>query len=261
MLELFADGDERRAEAVGRALGRELGVLGFDLNYAPVLDVHTNAANPIIGDRAFGTTPDSVIRLARAFAQGLADAGILSCGKHFPGHGDTTTDSHLELPRVDHPLDRLRAIELAPFAAVEVPVLMTAHVVFAALDPDIPATLSRRVLTDLLRGELGYGGVIVSDDLEMKAIADHFGIAESVERGLMAGCDAFLLCHAEALQLEAHAALVHAAERSSAVRARIEQSAARVAALKAGHAFRPRGTAAEARMLLGCNEHLALLTR
>jgi beta-N-acetylhexosaminidase len=245
-------------EAVGRALGAELAVLGFDVDFAPVLDVHTNPENPIIGDRAFATSADEVIRRAGAFARGLAAAGLLACGKHFPGHGDTTTDSHLALPRIDHDLARLRAVELAPFRAVPLPMVMTAHVVFAALDPERPATLSRRVIGDLLRGELGYRGVVVSDDLEMKAIADHFGIAEAVERGLVAGCDAFLLCHIEALQLEAHAALVRAAERSPVVRARVDEAAARVAALKAGHRFRAPVSAAEARAVLGRAEHQAL---
>src|SRR5262249_38047525 len=143
MLGISKDGDAARAEAIGRALGDELAVLGFDIDFAPVLDVHTNPANPIIGDRAFATTPDEAIRLAGAFARGLAAAGVLSCGKHFPGHGDTTTDSHLDLPRIDHDMARLRAVELAPFRAVPVPMIMTAHVVFAALDPELPATLSR----------------------------------------------------------------------------------------------------------------------
>src|SRR5207237_801200 len=149
----------------------ELAVLGFDLDFAPVLDVHTNPANPIIGDRAFATTPEGVIALAGAFARGLASAGVLGCGKHFPGHGDTTVDSHLALPRIDHDLARLRAVELAPFAALGgLPLIMTAHVVFAALDESAPATLSKAVIEGLLRGELGYRGLVLSDDLEMKAI-------------------------------------------------------------------------------------------
>jgi beta-N-acetylhexosaminidase len=246
------------AEAVGRALGEELAVLGFDVDFAPVLDVHTNPANPIIGDRAFATTADEVIRLAGAFARGLAAAGVIPCGKHFPGHGDTSVDSHLALPRIDHDLARLRAVELAPFAAVQLPLIMTAHVVFAALDPEVPATLSPAVLQGLLRGELGYRGVIVSDDLEMKAIADHYGTGDAVLRGLRAGCDVFLLCHVEALQLEAHETLVRAAERSADVRARVEESAARVAALKAAHRVRAPATTSAALAVLGRSEHQEL---
>jgi beta-N-acetylhexosaminidase len=233
-------GAERLAERVGRAVGEELAAVGFDVDFAPVLDVHTNAANPIIGDRAFATTPEMVARLAGAFARGLAAAGILGCGKHFPGHGDTSTDSHLELPRVDHSLERLRAVELRPFGEVKLPMIMTAHVVFGALDPTVPATLSDKVLQGLLRGELGYRGVIVSDDLEMKAVADHFVLEEMIERALMAGCDTFLLCEKEELQHRALDALVRAAEARSAVRDRLAESAARVAELKRAHFATPR---------------------
>jgi beta-N-acetylhexosaminidase len=220
------EGAERRAGELGRAIGSELAGLGFDVDFAPVLDVHTNPANPIIGDRAFATTPEMVIKLAGAFARGLKAAGIIGCGKHFPGHGDTSVDSHLALPRVDHSMDRLRAVELAPFRALasELPMIMTAHVVFAALDDQVPATLSRRVLTDLLRSELAYQGVIVSDDLEMKAVADHWPIEETVVRGLEAGCDVFLICRSEELHVRAFEALVRAGERDPKIAARLAES-------------------------------------
>jgi beta-N-acetylhexosaminidase len=226
------------AERVGLALGREVAAAGFDVDFAPVLDVHTNEANPVIGDRSFARDPEAVALLAGRFAAGLAAAGVLACGKHFPGHGDTHLDSHLALPRVDHPLERLRKVELAPFArlAKTLPTLMTAHVVFSAVDAELPATLSPRVLTDVLRGELGYTGLVVSDDLEMKAIADHYGVEDAVVRGLLAGCDVFLLCHRAELQRQAFTALVDAAERRSDVRRRVEESVARQRALKAEHA-------------------------
>ena len=224
------------AEPVGRALGDELAALGFDVDFAPVLDVLTNPENPVIGDRAFATTPERVATLAGAFARGLAAAGVIPCGKHFPGHGDTHLDSHLALPRVDQPAERLRSVELAPFAALpDLPLLMTAHVVFPAFD-EVPATLSTRILGDILRRELGYRGVVLSDDMEMKAIADHFGIADASVRAIRAGCDGLLLCHAEALQHEVHEALLHAAEKDSGLRARIGEAAARVRALKQRHA-------------------------
>src|SRR5262249_55332903 len=170
------------------------------------------------GDRAFAREAEAVARLGGAFAAGLDAAGAIACGKHFPGHGDTSVDSHLELPRVDHAFERLRAVELLPFARVRTPLLMTAHVVFAALDAALPATLSPAVLGGLLRGELAYDGVVVSDDLEMKAVADHWGVGDAVVRGLLAGCDAFLLCRREDLQVEAFDALVRAAERDAGVR-------------------------------------------
>ena len=245
---------EALAAQVGRALGRELAALGFDIDFAQVLDVHTNPANPVIGDRAFATTPELAALLAGAFARGLAAAEILGCGKHFPGHGDTALDSHLALPRIPHAMERLGAVELVPFRALSwLPILMTAHVVFAALDDTLPATLSPLVVDGLLRRTLGYEGVIVSDDLEMKAIADHFGLEDAIERGLLAGCDAFLLCKQEDLQLRAAAALTHAAERSSKVRERIAESAARVVALKHGHFAAGRNR--PPRSVVGCAEH------
>lgn len=223
------------ARRIGAAMGAELAALGFDIDFAPVLDVHTNPANPIIGDRAFGTEPEAAAERALAFADGLAAAGILSCGKHFPGHGDTDQDSHLALPRLPHGLDRLRAVELVPFAraaAAGVPMIMTAHVVFEALDPGVPATLSRRALTEVLRGELGYRGVIVSDDLDMKAIADHIGVADAAVGAIEAGCDSLLLCRDRGHQEIALEALVRAGEKSASIRARIGEAAAAVRRLK-----------------------------
>ena len=236
---LPAGDDEATAERVGHALGSELRVLGIDIDFAPVLDVHTNPANPIIGDRAFGKAAEAVARRALAFARGLAAAGVVACGKHFPGHGDTDTDSHLELPRIDHAWDRLEQVELLPFrraAAAGLPMLMTAHVVFAALDPDRPATLSERVITGLLRDRIGYRGVIVSDDLDMKAIASHVGAGPAAVVAIRAGCDALLLCRDEANQAAAEAALISEAERDSTFAAKVGAAAARVRAMKRAHA-------------------------
>lgn len=236
MLSVGSAGDPARTEAVGRALGAELGALGIAWDLAPVLDVHTNPANPVIGNRAFGRTPQAVIAQALAFWRGLRAAGVLGCGKHFPGHGDTRTDSHFDLPVVPHDLDRMRAIELAPFAAAAaagVEAIMTAHVMFPALDADWPATLSRPILTGVLRGELGFRGLVVSDDLGMKAVADRWPIEELMVQGLLAGVDHFLIREPAARQVAAWEALVKAAEAHSEVRERILESAARVAEFKA----------------------------
>jgi len=232
------------AREVGLAMGRELAAVGFDIDFAPVLDVHTNAANPIIGDRAFSRDPARAAELALAFADGLAAAGIISCGKHFPGHGDTSLDSHLQLPRIDHDMARLEAVELAPFrraAREKIPMLMTAHIVFGAVDPELPATLSTRVITDLLRGEIGYEGVVVSDDLDMKAIADNYGAGEAAVMAVAAGCDALLLCCEREPQRQAREALIRAAEQRSALRNRVFESAARVRDLKVAHLMNRRG--------------------
>jgi beta-N-acetylhexosaminidase len=236
MLAVGGAGDPARTQQVGRALGEELAALGIGWDFAPVLDVHTNPANPVIGNRAFGVTPEAVTAHALAFWRGLRGAGVVGCGKHFPGHGDTRTDSHLELPVVAHEPARLRAVELAPFAAAAragMEAFMTAHVLFPALDRDRPATLSRRILTDVLRGELGFQGVIVSDDLGMKAVADRYPIEELAVGSIEAGADHLLIREPAARQVAAHEALVKAAEARSDFRARVEESAARFAAMKA----------------------------
>ena len=157
------------------ALAAELAAVGISLDYAPVLDIHTNPKNPVIGDRALGEKPEVVAKLGRVIIEELQRAGVAACGKHFPGHGDTATDSHVELPIVEHPPDRLRAVEFVPFkAAIEARVafIMTAHVLVVSIDDERPATLSPKIVQRILREELGFSGVIVSDDLEMKAIAN-----------------------------------------------------------------------------------------
>lgn len=254
--------DETVAAEVGRALGAELRALGFDIDFAPVLDVHTNPANPIIGDRAFGTEPEAVARRALAFARGLDEAGVLSCGKHFPGHGDTHTDSHVDLPRIDHAWDRLERVELLPFArATALPMIMTAHVVFAALDPDRPATLSEAVVTGLLRRRLGYRGVIVSDDLVMAAIADRMGVGAAAIDAIRAGCDVLLVCRHEHQQEAAAEALLREAERDADFRRRVGEAAARVRAMKRAHAENQRRRPAPSRDVVGAFEHRRLADR
>jgi beta-N-acetylhexosaminidase len=243
------------ARKMGEAMGRELASLGFDIDFAPVLDVHTNEANPIIGDRAFAREPEAAATRALAFAEGLAAAGMIPCGKHFPGHGDTDHDSHHVLPRLSHPLDRLRRVELLPFARAAkagIPMIMTAHVVFEALDPGVPATLSRRVITDLLRGELAYRGLIVSDDLDMKAIADTIGVGEAAVAAIEAGCDVLLLCRDRSHQDLAYEALVQAGEKSSSFQERLARSAAAVRALKS----RPEAARPDPASVLGAGNGL-----
>lgn len=195
--ELSAD-DADLPYRVGAMMARELSALGFHLDFAPVLDVDTNPDNPVIGDRSFSRDPRLVAEAGVQLIRGMQQAGVAACAKHFPGHGDTAQDSHFELPRLDHEMERLEEVELLPFrAAIEVGVasIMTAHVLFGPLDDQLPATLSHAVLTKLLRERLGYDGVVISDDLEMKAVADRWEIEELVRQGLLAGVDLFLVCH------------------------------------------------------------------
>lgn len=198
----------------GRALGRDLATAGFNMNLAPVLDVDSNPANPIIGQRSFSRDPVTVGRMAVALHKGLASQGVMSCGKHFPGHGDTDLDSHLDLPRLAHQRERLDALELVPFRmAIQAgfPALMTAHIMLPALDPDWPATLSPTIIGGILRTELGFDGLILSDDLEMKAVADRWPIETIMERCAAASVDLALICSDLAKQRRALKALSHLA--------------------------------------------------
>ena len=236
MASVAAAGDVQRTHAVGRALGGEIAALGIGWNFAPVLDVHTNPLNPVIGNRAFGCRPNLVAEHALAFWRGLHDAGVLGCGKHFPGHGDTHADSHLELPSVTHADERLRAVELVPFAVAVragIEALMTAHVLYPSWDAKLPATLSRRIAHDILRGELGFAGMLVSDDLGMRAVADHYAVEDLVVESLVAGVDHFLVREPRDRQARAFEALVKAGEARADVRTRIEESAERVRCFKA----------------------------
>ena len=186
--------DVELTERVAASLGAELAEAGVNLDFAPVADVNTNPQNPVIGIRSFGSDAELVARHVAAFVRGLQRAGVAACAKHFPGHGDTSVDSHLALPVVDA-LDP--QVALAPFrAAIEAGVrsIMTAHIVVRSLG-DAPATMSREILHDLLRGELGYDGMVVTDALEMKAISATVGVEEGAVRSLAAGADALCLGH------------------------------------------------------------------
>jgi len=184
------------AERYGRCTGLDARALGLNWVLGPVCDVNNNPANPVINVRAWGETPQTASDLAAAFTRGVQATGVLACAKHFPGHGDTSTDSHLELPVIGHNRERLDAVELPPFQAViaeGVAAVMTAHLMLSALDPERPATLSRPVLTGLLRQELGFDGLIVTDALVMEAIAGRYGAGEAAVLALEAGADLVLM--------------------------------------------------------------------
>ncbi|WP_338033340.1 beta-N-acetylhexosaminidase [Deinococcus radiopugnans] len=190
-MDLGAADDAALTQDVSAALGCQLRSVGINWNFAPVLDVNVSPANPVIGERAYGADPATVTRHGRAALAGLAAAGVAACVKHFPGHGDTRVDSHLALPRVDKSRAELEATEFAPFRDLlpQTPAVMTAHIVYPALDDVHPATLSRRILTGLLRQEWGFDGVTVTDSMGMKAIDDHYGRGEAGVLALEAGAD------------------------------------------------------------------------
>ncbi|MFJ4599706.1 glycoside hydrolase family 3 protein [Streptomyces griseoluteus] len=190
---LGAVDDVDLTQAVARELGRRLAACGVHLNWAPSADVNSNPDNPVIGVRSFGADTGLVARHTAAYVTGLQSAGVAACTKHFPGHGDTAVDSHHALPRIDVAADVLQARELAPFRAALAAgtrAVMSAHILVPALDPDRPATLSRPVLTDLLRGELGYQGLIVTDGMEMRAVSGTYGIEHGSVLAVAAGADA-----------------------------------------------------------------------
>ncbi|MEY2914889.1 MAG: beta-N-acetylhexosaminidase, partial [Cyanobacteriota bacterium] len=174
----------------------ELKSLGINLSWSPVADIFSNPQNPIIGPRAFGITPEKTSQCVREYYQGLREEGILGCAKHFPGHGDTSTDSHLELPILNLSWEDIQNRELIPFQTLiqaQIPLIMTAHILFPQIDPQVPATLSKIILNDILRKELGFQGVIVSDDLDMKAVSEMFMKTGTVARAFDAGCDLFIV--------------------------------------------------------------------
>jgi len=221
--------------AAGAAIGADLADLGFNLDFAPVLDVDTNSANPIIGDRAFSSDPHEAAERALAFLDGLESAGPAGCGKHFPGHGDAAADSHLDLPIIDVGPDLLDARELVPFrAAVDagVRMIMTAHCLYPELDPDVPATLSRPIVHGILRERLGFDGCVITDDLGMKAISDRFPMREVLSRGLNAGIDLFLHCGANGEGLAMAEELARAIEEDAGLRDAAGIAAARTGRLR-----------------------------
>ena len=196
--ELGRLGDIESVEQVAHAIANELRATGCNLNFAPMLDLHVNSESPVTKDRSFGSDPLHVARMGAAFDRGLRSGGVLSCAKHFPGHGDVAVDPHLDLPVFGGTMERLESAELVPFAAVialGVPLVMTAHILLPHIDPENPASLSRTMLDGVLRRRLQFDGVILADDLGMGAIAKRCGTGEAAVQTLRAGTDIAMLCH------------------------------------------------------------------
>ncbi|MEW5723695.1 MAG: glycoside hydrolase family 3 N-terminal domain-containing protein [Thermodesulfobacteriota bacterium] len=216
---------------LSEACGRELAAVGLNLNLAPVLDVVTEAAASYMTERTFSGDPHVAGAYGRAVIQGHARSGVLTCAKHFPGIGDVRQDPHYELPLVGHSTTRLKTLEALPFAlavAEGVPAVMTSHVLFRGLDEDHPATFSSRIVTDYLRGELGFNGLALTDDLEMGAVVKHYSIGPAAVRAVLAGGDLLLICRREDRIREAAGALYEAARSGELPAARIEESSARL---------------------------------
>ena len=219
---------------IGRLLGQELFSLGFNLNFAPVMDVATRSDNPVIGDRSFSPDPIVVAKLGAALVDGLQSAGVSATAKHFPGHGDTRTDSHLTLPIVDHALNRLNHVELLPFHAAvhsKVDLIMVGHLHFPALDPtpNLPATLSYPIITELLRQQIGYDGLIITDAMNMRAVTDGFSSGQAAVLAFKAGIDIILM---PADFSQAYSALLNAVKTDEISVSRLDESLIRILAVK-----------------------------
>jgi beta-N-acetylhexosaminidase len=250
------------ARRMGAALAEELVACGIRCDFAPVMDVDTNPKNPVIGDRSFGSDPELVGRLGAAMIHGLQGAGVVACAKHFPGLGDSDVDPHLERSTVDHSLSRLRDVELPPFkkaVLAQVASVMTAHLVVRELDETLPATLSARVLGGLLREELKFGGVVFTDDMDMKAVAKHWPAEESAVLAAKAGCDVLSFCADHDSQVHALEGLVRAQESEQISTTAMDDACERVKRLKERFVLPyvapdPK----QARLAAGIGEHWAL---
>jgi beta-N-acetylhexosaminidase len=265
MQTLGRSGDDALAVRFAKALAAELRAVGVTLDFTPVLDILTNPKNPAIGDRALANTPEDVARLGALIIETLQAEGIAACGKHFPGHGDTSTDSHDEMPLIEHPPDRLEAVELVPFKraiAAGVAGIMTAHILVPAIDDQRPGTLSPAIVTGLLKEKLGFQGMVFTDDIGMKAISARYTIADATVLAIAAGCDAVLMCgDSPEPQFTALEAVVHAVEDGTLPLRRVEDALARHRRTKERFLAPPQPRPLDARalrILLGRDEHQAV---
>jgi beta-N-acetylhexosaminidase len=231
---IAATDSPKLAFELAEMMARELHAVGINVNFAPVADIHTNPKNPVIGPRAYGSTEDGVSKMVSALVRGHCTQGVQPCVKHFPGHGDTSTDSHLTLPKVDTPLEVLMDREFKPFVKAfksRCAMVMTGHILNPRIDPDFPATLSSKFLRDILRKQLRYTRVVVSDDMEMKAITNGFGAEEAPRLAIQAGCD-ILVYRTEAACRHAYESCVKAMESGELAPELVFEAEARVKSLK-----------------------------
>jgi beta-N-acetylhexosaminidase len=247
--EVFATGSRALFRKHGRVIGENCRALGFDVDFAPVLDLACEASRKVMSSRAVSDDPKQVVVYAREFLRGLSDAGVLGCGKHFPGLGEATLDTHHELPSVEKPLRKLWAEDIVPYRLLrrELPLVMVSHAAFPAVTKArTPASLSKKWITDILRKRIGYRGLICSDDLEMGGVLAAGPIEQVMIGHIRAGGDLGLICHREDFILRAHEALLREVERDPRFARRVQESARRVLAFKSKRApgrGRPRHTA------------------
>lgn len=233
--EVFATGSRALFRKHVRIIGENCRALGFNVDFAPVLDLAFEASRSVMSSRAVSDDPKQVVIYAREFLQGLRESGVLGCGKHFPGLGEATLDTHHKLPSVEKPLRKLWEQDIVSYRLLrrELPMIMVSHGAFPAVTKEaIPASLSRKWITDILRKKIGYSGLIVSDDMEMGAVQDFAPIERSVVQHIRAGGDLALVCHKEEAVVRAHEALIREAERDKKFARRVQESARRILAFK-----------------------------
>ena len=255
---IAATGQTENAHLAGQITGRELLALGINFNLAPVLDINSNPDNPVIGVRSYGDTPQNAIDFGLKMAQGLTESGLLCCAKHFPGHGDTAVDSHVGLPMISKSLTELLAFELLPFqAAIKagIPGVMSTHILFPQIETEgVPATMSRAIMTDLLRKRLGFNGLILSDCMMMAAIADHYGTVNGMDRAVQAGVDLVFASHSAELAARAAEQILRSLRSGVLNAAQLQASTERI--LRHKQMLRPPEI--EAFMMVGGPEHRQL---
>lgn len=223
------------AEQMGALLAQELRIMGLNVNFAPVLDINSNPNNPIIGNRSFGNNAELVTKMGLAVIKGMSSGGMVSVVKHFPGHGDTSVDSHLDLPIVRKTIEQLEAMEWIPFRTAideKADAIMVAHILFPLIDPDAPASLSKVIIGEQLRGKLGYDGVVITDDMTMGAIAKNYGIAEASVRSVQAGSDILLIAHGYDTAKDVYDKLLSSVKLGEISEDRIDESVHRILVLK-----------------------------
>ncbi|CAM3725217.1 Beta-N-acetylhexosaminidase [Cohnella lubricantis] len=236
-------GAAEAAGTMGSLIGRAMLSAGFNMDFAPVLDVNSNPDNPVIGDRSFGSTPELVEQLGIAEMKGIRGEAVIPVVKHFPGHGDTSVDSHHDLPIINKTADQLEKLELVPFEAAvreNAEAVMVAHILFPKIDPDKPGSLSEKIIDDLLRGKLGYDGVVITDDLGMGAIVKNYTLPDAAVLAVQAGADILLVGHGYDNEHAAYEAVLNAVKSGKLTEERIDESVYRILKLKAQYDLHDR---------------------
>ena len=227
--------DEDLSYNIGKVIGEEISSLGFNMDFAPVLDINSNPNNPVIGDRSFGDNEAIVSKLGIATMKGLKDSNVIASVKHFPGHGDTSVDSHVGLPVVEHDLERLKSFELVPFKkAIDAgaDMVMVSHIMLPKIDEKEPATLSKTIITDILRKDMNYNGVVVTDDMTMGAIINNYDIGEAAVKSINAGVDIVMVCHQYDNVIKVIDSIKEAVKNGTITEERLDKSVERILKLK-----------------------------